>query len=1525
MTFGLDYSEGTPTTTTPSPLPTTPLTSTGPLGGSTKGTGTTPSATPTASAPNLSTGGSASKSLINQQSPMIIGRELLQVVSTVQPLTSIAPSSVATGGGPVIPTIDTLGFPHLVNLTITKSPVNSQALILNMVSSLGQLTTLIIRHPMPPLQEIPSSFPNGLPSLSFIDFTNCGFTGNLSDAFFQSSFITVKLLGNPLNYNLGITSRASILGFYWYFIATTPNQLPISSKYYETYSPNDVASNVALSIEPNVIASSNLTSIELDTVVNSRASNDILSSTFPDSLGTFKSINCGLQSLPININKLDNLILDNNSITTTLSTVNYSTLKTFSASSNSLTGEITADYCQIQKLNLINNTQITQANECFLCYPEVTRDWLPPLLFPTSQSPCNLQISSVPKVTDAGAIVTIQGQNMGWGHFLSPNLKVITPNIKFSYLIPPKSDGKTSTVLAFSQSLSKSLSWSYVVSFDAQVDKVQATISGEILEYPVITFAGIPCVIPEGQYSVATTVCDLPKTFAEGAIGGLVATPTTGTTEFNTVYARTFPVVTAVDPISANGGTVVLHGRFTGGSSQPIVNSGANRRSLLTVNFFPTAVVTVGSQDCTNATIIDANTLTCTVGPTKAGPSDLTVQVDGYLYKSSSLLYFGLFDTPTTCTPACGEQGTCVEGQCHCNPGFSGSQCLDSPPPASALVSQHEESKPASSFSFEGIDFGFHIASIDEISFDGETESIFKPSNWTRVTTMTGTLTKLDYNTTLNDNTTITTTIEFDSQPRVVSFAGVNSTLEANALKLSLNVTGWRFLKSLNTLRVVIASTVAVSPSTNVCGESSAESQEDQVNNLKYLELKRNGVVFSGRFINRALSDGRVAYSSTTLLNQTLDESTNTMTTYVGVQLQHCQECILDPDFSLLVRPSEKTTDCSSKSTKSWVIAVAVAVPVIVVAFIVTFSATSPQIIGTLPVGLCQVNKISLSSTGVTGANECFHCYPEVTASWLPAGVINIGAPLTCNIDTGIPLEGIKVKEGGQFITLTGKNMGWGKDIGSSTSSLTMITPNTNFKFLVPPKSSGFTNATLNFSDANSQTIKWIYATPSVQSASFDPQSTAIVVTLRGDFQETPTVTVNGLDCTIDIPSSTKNIIVCSVPKTMAEGPLIVTATTVAFGDTSFSTVYTRNFPVVTSVDSVPFAGGNVTLHGKFSNEGTQAHVDESVYPGRRSLLAVAITNTVVTVTIGGKDCAYPVIVNSSTLTCIIGPGPIGPAELVVNINDYIFNSSSIFYYGLFDTPTECVAECSENGHCVDGECRCKPGFAGIQCLDTYPTETVTPNHKEIKPSSSFDFEGIEMGFYIASVDELTVSGEPDRIFIPTTWVRETADISSTRSQLTYTTTFNNTAKITTIVDIDTQSRVVSFAGANHTLDQNSLKVSINITGWPFLRSINTLRVVIASSVIAKTSSVCGESAGAALEDQVNNLKYLELKRNGVVFTCRFLNRALSDGRVAYSPTNFINKTIDESSDTMTTFVGIHLPHCQECILDPGMFNHFLI
>ncbi|KAN0041120.1 hypothetical protein ACTFIV_003656 [Dictyostelium citrinum] len=354
-------------------------------------------------------------------------------------------------------------------------------------------------------------------------------------------------------------------------------------------------------------------------------------------------------------------------------------------------------------------------------------------------------------------------------------------------------------------------------------------------------------------------------------------------------FQITYPYITAIDPPTTNGGMVVVYGSY--GPNHTVVD------------------LMIGKQQCDIETM-NSSVIMCSIG-SGTGVQNISLTVDGVNWFGTD--YFRFKDQQLTCpgTPPCGGNGDCLNGFCVCDGGFGGEICkqiyTDDP-----VVRRNDT---LTEMIKNGYSFGFSIRDIREIDFTGKTVRQHNFTSWSL--TPDSTIRKWTY---VNyfENSIISYTIEqIINEPKNYTFAGEQFTLQPGSLKLTANISNWEYLGPLNTLQLQIHSSVKAQQENECEQKSNINSNGDGVS-LNYITIQKDKNVFIGRFIDKVLSDGRPTFSKVSISEQTQDSIT------VSISLPYCKECLIDPDFSVLLSQDDSTDNScgggGGSSRLKWVI-----------------------------------------------------------------------------------------------------------------------------------------------------------------------------------------------------------------------------------------------------------------------------------------------------------------------------------------------------------------------------------------------------------------------------------------------------------------------------------------------------------------------------------------------------------------------------------------------------------------------------
>ncbi|EGG22013.1 RhoGAP domain-containing protein [Cavenderia fasciculata] len=602
-----------------------------------------------------------------------------------------------------------------------------------------------------------------------------------------------------------------------------------------------------------------------------------------------------------------------------------------------ITGNLGEEWCSINGL-YIQNTGITSIPDCWWCYS--SSNYLQTSLFPPNPSTlqCNVSVDSTSLLSKAG-YVTIVGQNLGWAVNI-PNARLLVPNKEILYKVnltsggfqqnitvslidPPKPEFTFNfttkevgfETLSMSGQSSSIDIWYYNVTFKYWIDEF----------LPVITMNNnIPCLSPV-YYNNTKSITFY---FSYPPVGQQSIT-------MNNQYHSSFYYALITRPIYMSSYLM-----------DPIYPpAGINMYGYFGDATLEDGYVTLSwGQDITfcNFTSINSTFIRCKF-VSVASPGDKTLSLK-LNFVQAGVAYLVFPTAPSSyvdCmnrTNRCNGRGSCVDGQCVCDPGWTDDCKLQSVLAPNVDFIKNGE-VPSAVFSYGDYLFAFNMISIQELDIDDNIINQLDTLNWTYVDKSTPTLTSVAYQlvkapevasnfTLLN----VVSLIEFSDQPRTVQFAGDDIQLGAGSIKISVEITNWPFNTTISHLRVVFSTKINNEQFVVGCDNSNVaiESLQNALSgdSLQYLRVVQGNVQFFGRFLDYSVGDGRKVSSIAQVLNVTKIDDKESLAT-IGINLPICQVCLLDPDFSALIVDRDSYGSCEKDGNNNWKVIVGVVVGVV--------------------------------------------------------------------------------------------------------------------------------------------------------------------------------------------------------------------------------------------------------------------------------------------------------------------------------------------------------------------------------------------------------------------------------------------------------------------------------------------------------------------------------------------------------------------------------------------------------------------
>ncbi|KAM9991855.1 hypothetical protein ACTFIZ_012520 [Dictyostelium cf. discoideum] len=413
---------------------------------------------------------------------------------------------------------------------------------------------------------------------------------------------------------------------------------------------------------------------------------------------------------------------------------------------------------------------------------------------------------------------------------------------------------------------------------------------------------------------------------------------------------QTNPFISSISPSTTDGGISTIFGSF--GS----------------INF--NYSVLIDGTLCNGVNYISNNEIIF-ISPPGNGIKILTLIINGLSSLNAIYRYENkLVKCPGYTTTNCSGNGICKSnGECQCNSGWTSFDCSiilnnynnnngDGGGEIPQTYSVVDTNSGGTNILNQDVKFQIYLKTLKEINYQGKTIKEYQlQNNWNLNSTFSSSSSsssnlikqyKFSQNLIENKETTIISLIEEVVNPdgKEYRFAGTQFKLNQGSIKFTISIYNYSFQSNLNTLQLDLISTVDQSTITttattnsndNECNSKSIEIDTSNINdlsNFNYIKISKNNKILEGRFINKVVSDGRATFFSTTITN-------DSNSIIVSLNLPHCKsECIIDPDFSLIVSPDFKS-ECNNNNNNEnskWLIPVVVVIPLICISVLITIS-----------------------------------------------------------------------------------------------------------------------------------------------------------------------------------------------------------------------------------------------------------------------------------------------------------------------------------------------------------------------------------------------------------------------------------------------------------------------------------------------------------------------------------------------------------------------------------------------------------
>ncbi|EGC37118.1 hypothetical protein DICPUDRAFT_150285 [Dictyostelium purpureum] len=278
-------------------------------------------------------------------------------------------------------------------------------------------------------------------------------------------------------------------------------------------------------------------------------------------------------------------------------------------------------------------------------------------------------------------------------------------------------------------------------------------------------------------------------------------------------------------------------------------------------------------------------------------------------------------------------------------------------------------------------------------------------------------------------------------------------------------------------------------------------------------------------------------------------------------------------------------------------------------------------------------------------------------------------------------------------------------------------------------------------------------------------------------------------------------------------------------------------------------------------------------------------------------------------------------AEMTTTTNSEVSSWKSLDYVFQYASkpPTDlCVPKCV-NGKCVNNKCQCdKTEFEGLDCSspiknNTPPTGTIVDNN-----GTSIIYNGnTKYQIFLISIIELDITQNPVKNFpLSANWKVIESNQDTGRTIFSQLINNNATQLNFTVEEVSAKNypngKNYSFAGQDFIVSPNSLKIQFSMSNYTYFNSLNTVKLLMESSVSSETKDECNNGdASTDTQETDNTLNYLSISKDNKKLYGRFIDKAISDNRETLISTKIESKT------NSSVIVAIYLPHSKNVIIDP--------
>ncbi|GAM22608.1 hypothetical protein SAMD00019534_057830 [Acytostelium subglobosum LB1] len=276
----------------------------------------------------------------------------------------------------------------------------------------------------------------------------------------------------------------------------------------------------------------------------------------------------------------------------------------------------------------------------------------------------------------------------------------------------------------------------------------------------------------------------------------------------------------------------------------------------------------------------------------------------------------GTPNTTITCPDGCSNGGVCSPTVgCVCTPSWYGERCESQTIPTSPTVLPNT---PTTVFTFNGtaglLMGDINVVKVRELDNGGAEVVTHDLTQWNM--SMSSPL-LTEYRTLFaNDTGAIKVSILWFNVSKDITFAGDNITMPESTIKYTIEVERYTFKSKLNSMQVIMAAAINTTDLSSCSTHEYGYVEGATKPSVYWMRVKVAKFSLYGRFIQKALVDGRVAVVTNTLFNDSLQvPDSHISQTMIAINSQHFDKnVIMDPDFHLLIDTTDAKDSRSDRT-----------------------------------------------------------------------------------------------------------------------------------------------------------------------------------------------------------------------------------------------------------------------------------------------------------------------------------------------------------------------------------------------------------------------------------------------------------------------------------------------------------------------------------------------------------------------------------------------------------------------------------